>query len=88
MQFINYSDINGNKIYEGDIVKDTFGRIMEVVYREKFAKFAFKLIKITGAEWTNNFLFADIQEWFLLDIPTVEVIGNVTDTTELLANTD
>lgn len=83
-QFTGLTDKNGSKIFEGDIVKDEFGRIMEIVFRERFVKFAFKLIKITGKKWTNNFLYADMKEWFLCDIPTVEVIGNIHDNPELL----
>lgn len=82
--FLGFHDMRKKKIFEGDIVKDKFGRIMEVVFKEKFAKFAFRLIKTTGEEWTNNFYFADINEWFYCDIPEVEVIGNIHDNPELL----
>lgn len=82
--FLGFHDIHKKKIFEGDIVKDNFGRIMEVVFKDKFAKFAFRLIKTTGEEWTNNFYFADINEWFYCDIPEVEIIGNKWDNPELL----
>ena len=78
-QYVGIKDKNGKKVYVGDIVKDEYGRIMEVVWREKFAKFAFKLIKTTGATWTENFLYADMGEWFDLADHLPEVIGTVFD---------
>lgn len=78
-QYVGITDKNGKKVYEGDIVKDEYGRIMEVVWREKFAKFAFKLIKTTGEKWTKNFLYADMGDWFDLENHLPEVIGNIFD---------
>ena len=83
-QYTGLTDKNGKKIYEGDIVKDEYGRIMEVVWRENLAKFALKLIKTTGEKWTENFLYADMGEWFDLANHLPEVIGNIHDNKELL----
>lgn len=81
-QFTGFTDKNGKKVFEGDIVKDEYGRIMEVVFRESFAKFAFRLIK--GEGWTNNFLYAEMGEWFNFTKHLPEVIGNIHDNPELL----
>ena len=78
-QYVGITDKNGKKIFEGDIVKDEYGRIMEVVWREKFAKFAFKLVKTIGEKWTENFLYADMGDWFDLENHLPEVIGNIFD---------
>lgn len=78
-QYVGIKDKNGKKVYVGDIVKDEYGRIMEVVWRENLAKFSFKLIKATGKKWTENFLYADMGEWFELENHLPKVIGNIFD---------
>ena len=82
-QYTGLKDKNGVEIYEGDIVKDHYGRIMLVEYAEKFVKFRFKLLYTTGKTWTKNFLYADMYEWFF-DEECPEVIGNKWDNPELL----
>lgn len=83
-QFTGLTDKNGKNIFEGDIVKDEFGRIMEVVWREGVAKFSFKLIKSTGKKWTENFLYVNLGDWFDLENHFPEAIGNIHDNHELL----
>ena len=83
-QFTGLTDKNGKNVFEGDILKDEYGRIILVIWREKFAKFAFKLIKSTGENWTKNFSYADMWSWFDLENNLPEVIGNIYDNPELL----
>ena len=84
-QYAGLKDKNGTKIFEGDIVKDEFGRIMKVIFKDNWGKFQFELIKITGYKWTNNFRFADLTDWFNGSLSeTPEIIGNIYDNPELV----
>lgn len=88
-QFTGFSDKHKVKIFDGDIVKDAYGRIMEVVFRDNVGAFAFKLVEATGERWTNNFLYASMGEWFVCNkLPEVAVIGNIHDNPELLEKTE
>ena len=82
-QFTGLTDKNGKKIFEGDIVKDEYNRIMLVVWREEFYGYAFKLLSYDKEKypWSNNFLFASqLREWK----GCLDVIGNIHDNPELL----
>lgn len=86
-QFTGLYDKNNKEIYEGDILKDEYGRIMKVIYKENWGKFQFELIKITGEKWTKNFHFADLRDWFDSNsMKKPEIIGNIFDNPELLEN--
>lgn len=90
MQFTGLTDKNGTKIFEGDIVKDGFGRIMKVDFIERWVKYQFTLVKATGERWTNNFIRADLTDWFIggctEELP--EIIGNIYDNPELLGGAE
>lgn len=84
-QYTGLKDKNGTKIFEGDIAKDEFGRIMKVIFKNNWCKFQFELINITGDKWTNNFRYADLTDWFNESVDLKpEVIGNIYDNPELL----
>lgn len=71
MQCIGYADINNIDIYEGDIIKDEYDRIMLVERRR--GCLCFKALNET------NFVYAtDIHQWFDADcqIPPI-IITNV-----------
>ena len=73
----------GNDIFENDIVRDVYGRIMKVMFNKKWAKFQFELIRVEGKHadepWIHNFKVADIDDWFDDDNVYVEVVGEVND---------
>lgn len=77
-QFTGFTDKIGKEIYEGDIVNDRSGRVMQIVFRQY--KLVFKAILPT------DFLYADFDQWLDNRDKTlnVEVIGNIHENPELL----
>lgn len=75
-QYTGLTDKNGNKIFEGDVVKsdDLYGEPLSVIFNENCGTF--------------QVLFKDgYSEGFLeqyTDVNHLEVIGNITDNPELL----
>jgi hypothetical protein len=70
-------DRTRNVLYLGDIVKDSHGRTMEIIYYGY--KFQFRLISvdIDATSKRNNFKMADIYSWYIkLGILDVDVVSN------------
>ena len=72
-QYTGYEN-NGNKIFEGDIVRTQRGKFYEI-----------KLYKGAWVVWSEKAKL-DIEKWDFLNTfsPTVEVNGNIHDNPELL----
>ena len=75
-QFIGLFDCNVDEIYETDVLKDEYGRILLVEWWK--CGFGFKALCET------NFIRANsIMEWFEGDTPKPMIIGNIIQNPEL-----
>ena len=77
MLYINYKDKNKTEIYEGDILKDYWGRILLVEWWKD--RFTFKAITETNFIRANN-----IREWFECNHTLPEIVGNKFENPDLI----
>ena len=76
-QYPGLKDKNGKEIYEDDIVKDEYNRVLLVKWRK--CGFNFKAITKTNFVWAP-----DITQWFEYGFTHPEIIGNIHENPELL----
>lgn len=92
--YIGLNDKDGQEMYEGDMVIDSFGRVMliqwcepeiidgEIFDRSYLARFELKLIRISR-KGTDNFRYAEFVHW-VKPINELKVIGNIIENPEFL----
>lgn len=77
-QFTGLTDKNGKKIFEGDILKNDWGKIFKVFFTTKSCSFMVRC-EYTPNEWeTGDYRIG--EAW----CNTIRVIGNIHDSPELL----
>lgn len=77
-QYTGLHDKNGNEIYDGDIIKSSYGTIHYIVYDNDIARF-----KAVVARYNPLNEYSNLSKGWIAHLDE-EVIGNIHDNPELL----
>lgn len=79
-QCTGLKDVNGNLIWENDIVKDEKGNFYKAIWQNNFHQFSWDCIKSNIGVYVGN----KFDLWDSINGYEIEVIGNIFDNPELL----
>ncbi|MBQ6929018.1 MAG: hypothetical protein IJN27_01760 [Oscillospiraceae bacterium] len=77
-QFTGLTDKNGTKIFEGDILKDNWGKIYKVIFSTQSCSFMVECTKAPNEYEIGRYRIG--KAW----CDTIEVIGNIHDNPDLI----
>lgn len=82
-QYTGLKDKNGKRIFEGDVIKDSYGLLWLVVFENNAFAVKNRLMELCFALWEQWVYDWDSKEW-ISPSDRFEVIGNIHDNPELL----